>query len=335
MSFINYFNDNIKYIIIFIISIFINSSILYLADTLFIVIILVNILFLFLSIFIFLDNYFKKDKFYKELLKILNELEEKTLLLEIVEEADFIEGKILGDILEDSNKYMNDSIRKYEKENLEYKEYIETWVHEIKTPITSSKLIIENNPSIVANRIGKTIEEIEGYVDQALYFARSTSVKNDFKVEKTTLKQVVSESIRQYSKVIIDLKGEINLYNLDSEVFTDTKWLSFIVGQVISNSIKYKNEKLKIEFIGEESEKGVILKIKDNGIGVAEEDVSRVFEKGFTGVNGRIDKKSTGIGLYLCKKLCSQLNISIKLKQRKTKGTVIELEIPINKFENF
>lgn len=280
-------------------------------------------------------EYYKKKKFYKNLYKTLDSLEEKYLIAEIIDNPNFLEGKILKDIILQTDKSMLENVNKYKYLQEDYKEYIELWIHEIKIPIAASKMVVANNKNEVTKSIDEELDKLENYVEQALFYARSNNVEKDYYIRKCSLKNIVNESIKKNKNNLIQEKISIDIYNLEQEVNTDSKWVVFILNQIIQNSIKYKkqNADAKIEIYSEKKKENVILYIKDSGIGIKKGEITRVFEKGFTGTNGRIvGKKSTGIGLYLCKKLCDKLGISIELNSVENEGTEIRLVFPINSY---
>mgnify|MGYP004583318137 FL=1 len=275
-------------------------------------------------------EYFKKKKFYDNLLKILDELEEKYLITEIINTPNFLEGKILKNTLEQIDKSMLENVNKYKYMTEDYKEYIELWIHEIKIPIAASKMVIENNKNEVTKSIDEELDKVENYIEQALFYARSNTVEKDYYIRKVFLKEIVNESIKKNKSSLIQEKISINIHDLDLEVNTDNKWIVFILNQIIQNSIKYrKKEESVIEIYASQGKENVILYIKDNGIGIKQGEITRVFEKGFTGTNGRLsNKKSTGIGLYLCKKLCNKLGIGLELNSVQNEGTEVMLIFP-------
>ena len=196
-------------------------------------------------------------------------------------------------------------------------------------------MIVENNKNEATNSIDEELQKIENYIEQALYYARSNTVSKDYYIKKNKIEDIVNECIKKNKKVLIGEKISINIHDLDLYVNTDSKWIVFILNQVIQNSIKYrdKNRQSEIEIYGLQGKENVILYIKDNGIGIKKGEVGRAFEKGFTGTNGRMaNKKSTGIGLYLCKKLCNKLGIGIELKSVQDEGTEIRLIFPNNSY---
>lgn len=275
-------------------------------------------------------EYFKRKKFYNNLLNMLEELDEKYLITEIIKTPNFLEGQIFKNSLEQIDKSMLENVNKYKYMTEDYKEYIELWIHEIKIPISASKMVIENNKNEVTKSIDEELDKVENYIEQALFYARSNTVEKDYYIRKVVLKEIVNESIKKNKSSLIQEKISINIHNLDIEVNTDNKWIVFILNQIIQNSIKYrKKEKSIIEIYANQGKENVILYIKDNGIGIKQGEITRVFEKGFTGTNGRLsNKKSTGIGLYLCKKLCNKLGIGLELNSVQNESTEVKLVFP-------
>lgn len=276
-------------------------------------------------------EYFIKKSFYKKLINDLNELDQKYLITEIIQKPDFFEGELLIDILQDINKSMYENVNKYKYMGEEYKDYIELWIHEIKIPIASGKMIIENNKNEITKSIEEELDKVENYIEQALFYARSNTVEKDYYIKTAILKEIVNESIKKNKKQLMNEKISLDLHDLDIEVKTDNKWIVFILNQIVQNSIKYRKQDstLEIEIYAQQGKNDNILYIKDNGIGIKKGEITRVFEKGFTGTNGRLsNKKSTGIGLYLCKKLCEKIGIAIELNSVQNEGTEIRIVFP-------
>lgn len=284
-----------------------------------------------------LIEYYSKKSYYNNLLEKLDELDQKYLLSEVISKANFQDGNLFKAILEETGKSMLENVNKYKYAQEDYKEYIELWIHEIKTPIAASKLIIENNKNEITKNIEEELDKIENYTEQALYYARSNTVEKDYIITKTNLKDIVNMSIIKNKTTILNNKFELNIHDLEKQVYTDSKWVVFILNQVIQNSIKYsQNENQSIEIYAEEQKEKVTLYIKDNGLGIKKSELSRVFEKGFTGENGRIiGKKSTGIGLYLCKKLCDKLQLAININAEQNVGTEVTIVFPKGSFSHF
>ncbi len=281
-----------------------------------------------------LIEFYRKKTFYDTLKENMEQLEQKYLISEIIKEPSFAEGKILKSVIQDTGKSMLENVNKYKYIQQDYKDYIELWIHEVKLPIATSKLIIENNKNEVTKNIEEELDQIENYVEQALYYARSSTVEKDYYINKCILKDIVNTAILKNKSNLILNKINIELENLDLQVYTDSKWCIFILNQIIQNSIKYKKDGNSIlQINAKENKENVVLNIKDNGIGIKQEEVEKVFEKGFTGTNGRIDgKKSTGMGLYLCKKLCEKLGLSIEIESKKDKYTQVKITFPKNSY---
>ena len=281
-------------------------------------------------------EYRKKSNFYNELKNNLEKLDNKYLISEIINTPDFIEGKILKNTIQETGKSMLENVNSYKQLQEDYKEYIELWIHEIKIPIATSKLIIENNKNEITKSIDEELDEIENYTEQALFYARSNTVNKDYVVTKSNLQEIVNGAILKNKSALLSSKTSIELHDLEREVYTDSKWAVFIINQIIQNAIKYSKIKdRKIEIYAISKRENVVLYIKDNGIGIKKGEITRVFEKGFTGENGRtINKKSTGIGLYLCKKLCDKLGLGIELNSEKDIGTEVRIIFPKSSFMN-
>ena len=281
-------------------------------------------------------EYYIKNRYYKELRGKLDSLDEKYLISELLLTPSFEEGKILKEVLQDIDKSMLEHVNKYKYNQEDYKEYIELWIHEIKMPIATSKMIIENNKNQITESINEELNKIENYIEQALFYARSNTVEKDYYIKRANLKEIVNSSILKNIDSLLQNKIELNIHDLEQDVYTDSKWCVFILNQIIQNSIKYsKKEDKKIEIYSVKKKEKVVLYIKDNGIGIKKGEITRVFEKGFTGDNGRISgQKSTGIGLYLCKKLCNRLEIGLELNSEKNIGTEVRIIFPKSSFSD-
>ena len=281
-------------------------------------------------------EYYIKNRYYKELRGKLDSLDEKYLISELLLTPSFEEGKILKEVLQEIDKSMLEHVNKYKYNQEDYKEYIELWIHEIKMPIATSKMIIENNKNQITESINEELNKIENYIEQALFYARSNTVEKDYYIKRANLKEIVNSAILKNKDSLLQNKIELNIHDLEQDVYTDSKWCVFILNQIIQNSIKYsKKEDKKIEIYSVKKKEKVVLYIKDNGIGIKKGEITRVFEKGFTGDNGRISgQKSTGIGLYLCKKLCNRLEIGLELNSEKNIGTEVRIIFPKSSFSD-
>lgn len=195
-------------------------------------------------------------------------------------------------------------------------------------------MIVENNKSEITESINEELDKIDNYTEQALFYARSNTVEKDYYIKKINLKELVNSVVIRNKKSLIQSNIGVELNGLEINVYSDVKWCAFILNQLIQNAIKYsKDNNRKIEIYAKENKDNVILYIKDNGIGIKASEVSRVFEKGFTGENGRRKgQKATGIGLYLCKKLCDKLSLGLELKSEENVSTEVSLTFPKNSF---
>ena len=281
-------------------------------------------------------DYLRKKQYYNEIKENMESLDKKYLISEVIEEGTFTESKLIYDVICKGNKAMNDEIGEFKRGINDYREYIELWVHEIKTPIATCKLLIENNENEVTNSINEEITKVEDYIEQVLFYARSSNIEKDYIIKEVKLNQCINSVIRKNANVLIEKQIKVDIKDIDKIVYCDSKWIEFILGQIISNSIKYMDKKesiLKIcsKTIGND----ILLKICDNGIGMDEKCVVKAFEKGYTGENGRRFGKSTGIGLYLCKNLCEKLGLGINIKSKEKYGTEVSILFPINDMMKF
>ncbi|HDK7168513.1 TPA: sensor histidine kinase [Clostridium botulinum] len=281
-------------------------------------------------------EFIKYKNYYDEVDSILENLDNKYLLPEIIREANFIEGEKLNSILKEISRDMHENVKYYKDMQEDYREYIETWVHEIKTPIASTKLIIENNRNEVTNKIDFQMDRIEGFVEQVLYYSRSNNVSKDYIIKQINLDLAVRNVIKRNYRDFIHKKIKLDIKDIDEIVHSDGKWVEFIINQIIVNSIKYSNSKEPmISIYSIKKANSVMLTIEDNGAGIIDKDINRVFEKGFTGENGRKFSKSTGMGLYLCEKLCSKLGLKIIIVSEVNKGTKVTLIFPLSSMATF
>ncbi|MEG1732319.1 MAG: sensor histidine kinase, partial [Longicatena sp.] len=296
------------------------------------IIIIIETLVILLSSVSLAIEYGRRAAFYHTLEQTLTSLDKKYLLSEVIEEPSFMDGKIFFETLRVVDKSMAEHVNTYRLSQNEYKNYIEMWVHEVKTPLAAAKLIIENNPSTTSTSISEEVEKIEGFVEQALYYARSTNPEKDYLIKMIELKPILSKTIKKHAKEFIYRKIKITLDNLDVQVYSDSKWLEFILEQILNNALKYTPEECgEIHIYTTTKENSISLHIQDNGIGIDISDLPRIFEKGFTGRNGRLNEKATGMGLYICKTLCDKLYLELNATSIVNQGTCITIVFPISK----
>lgn len=278
-----------------------------------------------------LTFYFSRKKYLNKLLNMTEQLEERYLLPEIMQVPERADEQVFYQIMKMAEKSMLEQIGEVQRERREYKEYIEQWIHEVKTPITAMKLLCENNRSPFSREVLAELENINQYTEQALYYARSEHAEKDYSIREVNLCDVVHSAIADNKYLLRQSNMTIQIDDIETKVYTDEKWVRFILNQIIGNAIKYHAEQPILHFVATETNDGIVLSIRDNGIGIPKSDLPRIFEKGFTGQNGRTGKNSTGIGLYLCKRLCDKLGIGLTAYSE-NRGTTISLIFQMNDF---
>ncbi len=331
MKLSTYLKDKLYAFIIFIIYIIILILFLIalkLSSSIIIFITVFSIVIFFVILFF---DYFRKRKFYSELLDKLNTLDKKYLLIEMVLEPNFLEGKILYDVLDEVNKNEHDLISNLKNKQEDFKEYIELWIHEVKLPLASLTLINRKDKNTL-----RELKRIEDDVEQILYYVRCENANNDYLIKEWNLDTIIKNVALRNKDDLLALGIDFEVDNCNLKVLTDSKWLEFIINQIVSNSIKYKKDKGSvIEINGEDFEDYVTITIYDNGKGISKSDLPRVFNKTFTGNNGRtLSSKSTGMGLYLCKELCNKLGHKIEIDSKVDEYTKVTITIYKKDFYN-
>ena len=213
----------------------------------------------------------------------------------------------------------------------EKQDFFALWAHQIKTPIAALNLLLqEEEQDIAACR--QELFKIESYVEMALNYLRFEEMSNDLVLERNSLEQLVRQVVRKYATIFIYNHISIQLEHLDYTVLTDEKWFCFMLEQILSNALKYTKQG-SVKIYAEETENGLHIFVKDTGIGIKREDLPRIFEKGFTGYNGRMDKKASGLGLYLCKGVCGKLGHEISVSSKEGEGTTVTLTLQCEKVQ--
>ena len=293
------------------------------------IIVIIDIVWFFILVVYMVSEYYRRNKYFKKLYKTLINLDKRYLISEVMESSYRLEDKKYREILRLSNKSVIEKINKLEDEQKDYKEYIEGWIHEVKLPITAIELICDNNKNEVTRKIKNELSKLDNYVEMALFYARSDEVYKDYLIKEINLKDTVYEAIARNKSYLINNSMQISVDNLDEVVYSDDKWIIFIINQILINCVKYSSKDRKeIKIYSEKIKDGIRLCIEDNGIGIKESEIDRVSNKGFTGSNGRNNRKSTGIGLYLCKKLCDKLGIYISIQSKLNEYTRVNIIFP-------
>ena len=274
-------------------------------------------------------TYWQRDRQMRQLLDMAGQLSERYLISEVMELPAQAEDQVYYRLLKMAGKSMLEQIGEIRRERQEYKEYIEQWIHEIKTPITAMKLLCENHRTDWTKELLMELEKTNRFTEQALYYARSEHTEKDYSVRKMALIQVVHQAIADNKYLLLQSGMHLEVEEIQDTVYSDDKWVRFILNQLIANAVKYRTGQPILRFSTHRQQDQVVLVVEDNGIGISATDLPRIFEKGFTGQNGRNVQQSTGIGLYLCKRLCEKLGIGITAESSEN-GASISLAFHIN-----
>lgn len=316
----SYIKKNLKIYLLSIVFIFIFVLIFYLYnlpfEALFYSILLCFIVALIVSIIDY-NNYRKSyiDLRYLES-NILNSMEDLPKSLDI--RVDHYQ-KIIERLHNEVEKLKIDDNKKME----DLADYYSMWIHQIKTPIAAINFLLDNE-EIDVKAFRQELFKIERYVEMVLTYIRLGSETSDYVITSIDLDEVVRENIKKYATLFINKKIKLNYVSHETYVISDKKWLGFAFEQLLSNAIKYTKSGGEISINISESK----LIIEDNGIGIYEEDLPRIFEQSFTGLNGRYEKKSSGLGLYLCKKTLDKLQHKIEITSEVNKGTKVIVSFP-------
>lgn len=286
-----------------------------------------------LLLYFYGNGYLKQRRRIKNLSTILSALDQKNLFAEIAPKPKSAIESYYFDFMKEANRSMTKQISDYRRDFEEYQEYIEQWVHDVKTPIVASQLIIENSslPPERNHELLNELNQIDYYVEQALFYARSEQTNKDYLIQEVALTEVIHEVIQKNQRALISSGFQVDVNVEEQRIGLDKKWVIFIITQIIKNSIQYKQTAPKLSIYAEKAENTIDLTVRDNGIGIPKEELSRVFDKGFTGKKGRDYDKSSGIGLYLCKRLCDKLGIGIEVQSVLGEYTAVTLHLPQQK----
>ena len=270
-------------------------------------------------IFMYMDFRRVREK-YTELRRISGVLD---IVTGTLPEADGIEEesclRIINLLCDEYNDMRNDMNRKYS----DMMDYYTAWAHQVKTPISSMRLNLQNEDSPLSRKLSADLFRVEQYVEMVMMYLRLDSDTSDYVIKEYELDDIVRQAVKKFAGEFISRKLSLVYKPLDTVVVTDEKWLSFVIEQVLSNSLKYTlYGEITVSLKGDR-----ILCISDTGMGIAPEDIPRIFEKGYTGRNGRSDKKASGLGLYLCRRICSRLGHNISIESEPDRGTSVFISL--------
>lgn len=283
-------------------------------------------------------EYIQKKRYFEEAGQILKKAEQRYLLGELLPAPRCLEDRLYRDMIRILSKSAIEQLRRMEDMEQDYREYIESWVHEAKGPVANIALLCENGRKAdpasckdILHMIGMENRKLENQVDMVLYYARSRQVSRDFMIRETDLQAVAGEVLQKNRFLLIQHQVRAEVSCADP-VYTDEKWIAFILNQMILNSVRYRCASPVFRIRTKKEKDGVLLTMEDNGEGIREAELSRIFEKGFTGSNGRKHSDATGMGLYLCRKLCDQLGIRLWAESVQGKGTKMLLYFPVSHY---
>ncbi|MCI9654780.1 MAG: HAMP domain-containing histidine kinase [Lawsonibacter sp.] len=264
----------------------------------------------------------------RELEAILEGLDQKYLFAECVPTPRSLYERRLFELTRRAGRSMTGAVSDARAAQREYREYVEGWVHEIKTPITAARLICQKLDGDTRRRLICELDQVQAHVERALFYARAESPERDCVIRQTQLSQLVAQAVGEHRALLIQSGVRVETDGLDRSVYTDGKWAAFILGQLLQNAARYRGPEPVVTISARPLGKQVQLTVADNGLGIPAQELPRVFDRGFTGSNGRARGGSTGIGLYLCKKLAVFLELGLEITSEEGRGTTVTLTFP-------
>lgn len=275
-----------------------------------------------LGIVILICDYFHVREIHEKLEHSKNQ---SPLLTEIsVSDTGTVTEKDLADIISAIQKEAAEIKAEYEKRESDTVDYYTVWAHQIKTPLSSMKLTLQNEDSEISRRLKSDLFRTEQYVEMVLAYLRLGSSSTDFVFRGKSLDEMLRSSVKKFAGEFIGRHLILSYEVEDTKIITDEKWFAFVIEQLLSNALKYT----KSGGITIKTKDSRTIVISDTGIGIAPEDLPRVFEKGYTGYNGRTDKEASGLGLYLVHRVCSDLCMEINIVSKVGTGTEVTLVLP-------
>lgn len=273
-------------------------------------------------------DYLKTRAHLKELQAVMDGLDEKYLFAACAPKPKDAYERELFDLARRSGKAMLEAVSDAQAAQREYREYVEDWVHEIKTPITAARLISRGADGDTRRKLDRELGQIEDHVERALFYARAESPEKDFLIRRVKLADLAAQAVERHRALLIQSGVRVETEGLDREVYTDGKWACFLLGQLLQNAVRYRGEAPVITLSANPLGRQVRLTVADNGIGIPAHELPRVCERGFTGSNGRARGGSTGMGLYICRRLAGFLDLDMRLESGEGRGTQVLLTFP-------
>ncbi len=290
------------------------------------VILLIVFLLVFLTVNMF--DFFQQRARLLELKSILDGLDRKYLFTECVPQPKGLFERRLFDLTRLAGRDMTGAVSDAQASQREYREYVERWVHEIKAPLTAARLICRELDGDTRRKLTAELSQIETHVERALFYARAENPEQDCLFRQIALEKIAAQAIENHRSLLIQNGIRVEMENMNCAVYTDEKWAVFILGQLLQNAARYRGPEPVITLSAKPLGRQTQLIVHDNGIGIPAHELPRVFERGFTGSNGRIRGGSTGIGLYLCRKLAVFLELELRMDSQEGAGTTVTLTFP-------
>ena len=292
--------------------------------------VLIILLLVLLLIFVAAQIYgFSRQRLYlRELESILDSLDQKYLFAECVPPPQNLYDRRLFNLTRRAGRAMTGAVSDAQASQREYREYVERWVHEIKAPLTAARLICRELDGGTRRKLTAELSQIEAHVERALFYARAENPEQDCVLRQVKLEKIAAQAIENHRSLLIQNGIQVETKGLDCTVYTDEKWAVFILGQLLQNAARYRGPEPVITLSAKPLGKQVQLTVSDNGIGIPAHELPRVFDRGFTGSNGRSRGGSTGMGLYLCRKLSGFLELGLEIVSEEGKRTTVTLTFP-------
>lgn len=290
------------------------------------VILLIVLLLVFLTVNMF--DFFQQRARLLELKSILDGLDRKYLFTECIPQPKGLFERQLFDLTRLAGRDMIGAVSDAQASQREYREYVERWVHEIKAPLTAARLICRELDGGTRRKLTAELSQIEAHVERALFYARAENPEQDCVLRQVKLEKIAAQAIENHRSLLIQNGIQVETKGLDCTVYTDEKWAVFILGQLLQNAARYRGPEPVITLSAKPLGQQVQLTVSDNGIGIPAHELPRVFDRGFTGSNGRSRGGSTGMGLYLCRKLSGFLELGLEIVSEEGKRTTVTLTFP-------
>ena len=292
--------------------------------------VLAILLMVFLLVFLTVNmiDFFQQRARLLELKSILDGLDRKYLFMECVPQPKELYERRLFDLARLAGRAMTGAVSDAQASQREYREYVERWVHEIKAPLTAARLICRELDGGARRKLTAELSQIEAHVERALFYARAENPEQDCLFRQIELEKIAAQAIENHPSQLIQIGIRVEMENMNCAVYTDEKWAVFILGQLLQNAARYRGPEPIITLSAKPLGKQVQLTVSDNGIGIPAHELPRVFDRGFTGSNGRSRGGSTGMGLYLCRKLSGFLELGLEIVSEEGKRTTVTLTFP-------